>query len=293
MSDVKIILLAHGKRGYAYAAFNLAMSIKHHGCKIPIHLFAEREPFEAVPMNFFDEVTWIEPEFYTYRNQRNIALSKINIVRDLPAIHNIYLDVDAMALKDLTPFIENVVSLDKKYLTDVIGCGKKGDAIAYDCWAKHDYAWPFFNLKEDCDWRSIQSSWAYFHCDCKDEFFKLLKHYFEKNYPLEQLKEKWAKDQLPDELLFSGVCAGIDIDPTYNDKPVFFGTKQLEGTFTDIINNHYILSMYGNGSYNSSKTLTKLVYQDWYSKEMHNMSIKHHMPWYKKEYIMRDKAVNK
>jgi hypothetical protein len=293
MNDVRIILLAHSNRSYAYAAFNLAMSIKHHGCNIPVHLFGQRQIFEAIPENYFDYITWIEPDFFTDHKGLNVSLSKINVVKYLPATHNIYLDVDAMALKDLTPFINDVISKDKKYITDVCGTGKKGDVIEYDCWAKHDYAWPFFNLNDDSIWRSIQSSWAYFHKDCKEDLFNLLLHYFEKSYPLEELKERWAKDQLPDELLFSGVCATIGLDPSYDSKPMFFGTKQLEGKLEDIEKNYYLLSMYGNGSFNSSKTLTKLVYQDWYDKTILNLSREYHMPWFKKDYVMRGKIVNR
>lgn len=292
MENTRIILLAHGKKGYAYAAFNLAMSIKHHGCTIPIHLFAQRETFEGVPMIFFNHVTWIDSSFYNDQHgQVDISLSKINIVRDLPDTHNIYLDVDAMAVKDITPFIEHIVKLGKPYLTDVVGKGTKGQEIPYDVWAKHDYAWPFFGLEQNSTWYAIQSSWAYFHKDAKLDFYPALKYYHEKKYPLSELKEKWATGQLPDELLFSGVCAHMEYDPSCDIKPIFFGTHHISN-LGEIKNNHYLLSMFGNGASTGGRTLTKPIYQEYYSREISNIARANNVQGYKKEYVMRDKIIN-
>lgn len=290
--DSKIILLAHGRRGYAQFAFNMAMSIKDAGCNIPICLYVEKEILEGVPMQYFDEVIYIEPEFYTDKGQRSVALSKINIIRDLPAEHNLYLDVDGLCLKDLTPLMDALIKTGKPYLSDVQGKGKRGDEINYDCWVKHDYAWPFFNLTEDSEWPAIQSSWAYFRRHTAKEMHGLLMHFYQKGYPLTELKQRWAKNQLPDELLFSGVCASIGYDPSFDLKPVFFGTDNPKGSLTELLDQYYVLSMYGNGSHNSARTMTKLVYQDFYSKTVLNLSRKYHMPWYKKEYVMRDKIIN-
>ena len=293
MNNTRIILLSFGKKGYAYAAFNLAMSIKYYGCKVPIHLFGQKDLFDSIPLDYFDFTTWIESDFYKKGNHIDVSKAKINIVGQLPDEHNIYLDVDALALKDITPLIELVTKSDKKYVTDVMGCGKKGDKIEYDCWARHEYAWPFFNLDDSKQWRSIQSSWAYFHKDCKTDFYNLLRHFYDKRYPLNQLKENWAKDQLPDELLFSGVCAYIDHDPSFSQKPIFFGIKTPDRSLSELANDYYILSMYGNSAAMSHKSLTKKVYQDWYGQQVRVMSMKNNMPWYKVNYVMNDKIINR
>lgn len=286
-----IILLAHGKKGYGLAAFNLAMSIKHHGCKLPIYLFAGKGTLDGVPLQFFDTVDYIDESFYMDGPTLNVAKSKIELINRLPYDHNLYLDVDGMALKDLTPLIEGLSNQEQEYLTDVMGTGQYGEDIVYDMWAKHDFAWWFFGLDQDDTWRTIQSSWAYFRKGSfTQSLYGMLRYYLEKKYPLNQLKHVWAKGQLPDELLFSGVCAKLGYDPGYNERPVFFGNVVKQST-DDVIKEHYVLSMYGNG--NTSNTLTRPMWQEYYSGEVHKMSRLYNVPWYKSVYVMRDKILNR
>lgn len=290
METTGIVLLAHGKRGYGYMAFNLALSIKHHGCNLPIYLFANEGTLSGVPLLFFDHVEYISEDFYKDGPILNVAKSKINILKHLPFDHNLYLDVDGMALKDLTPFVESVINAGKPYMTDVMGTGLYGDNIPYDAWAKHEYAWPFFELDKTDTWRTIQSSWAYFkRGSFIDSMYNTLAHYLYKGYDLKELKGRWAKNQLPDELLFSGVCAKWNYDPSFTESPIFFGNTYSK-TPQQVAEDHYILSMYGNGDRPNS--LTKPMWQEYYSQEMYKIATSHKMPWYKKEYIMRDKILN-
>lgn len=293
MQDTGIVLLAHGKKGYGLMAFNLAMSIKEYGCDLPIHVFAQQQTFDGVPLGFFNSITWINPDFYTdYFGHFSVAKSKIEVLNNLPFKHNIYLDVDGMALKNINQLAQDLINFDKPYLTDVMGTVKYGDNIQYDCWSKHDFAWPFFGLSVNDTWRTIQSSWAYFKKgEFVNELYLSLSNYLRKGYPLNQTKEKWATGQLPDELLFTGVCAKINYDPSFNQRPVFFGHSMVDGGMEVVKKSHYVLSMYGNGA-TAGRTLTKQYYQDYYSKEMKIMSKKHRMPWFGKEYVMRDKIIN-
>jgi len=269
---------------------------------LPICLFAQRDTLNGVPLMFFDEVVYIEPEFYTdIKGKISVAKSKIELLKNLPFEHNLYLDVDGMALKDVTQLLYDCIDLKKPYITDVMGEGKFMEDISYDCWAKHEYAWPFFELDLGVTWRTVQSSWAYFQ---KGDFIKnhyiWLSHYLDKGYPLEMLKEKWAARQLPDELLFSGVCAKFNYDPSFNQKPIFFGNYHIEGGIQAMIENFYVMSMWGNGNGtgNQAMPLTKVVYQEYYSGEMYKIArtqskkLGTNVPYYKKEYVMRDKIVN-
>lgn len=288
-----IVLLAHGRTGYSYAAFNLAMSIKHHSSTTPIHLFAQPETFKQTPLNYFDSVTWIDPSFYTGSDGKmSVAKSKIEVLNCLPFENNLYLDVDGLCLKNIDKLVVDLENQEKPYFTDVMGVGKYGEPINYDCWADHEYAWPFFGIDADTVWRPVQSSWAFFRKgEMVSEMYKQLRYYYEKNYPLKKLKEKWATGQLPDELLFTGVAARMGYDASFNQRPVFFGNVMVDSMKT-VKDNHYILSMYGNGGVGGGRTLTKPMYQDFYSREVALMSRTYGMPQYKKEYVMRDKIVN-
>lgn len=300
INSTGIILLAHGRPGYAYMAHNMAMSIKTNGCTLPICVFASRDTFGGVPLVFFDDVKLIEKDFFTdIKGNMSVAKSKIELIKNLPFENNLYLDVDGLALKDITALIEKLIDTGKPYVTDVMGSGKFSEDISYDCWAKHEYAWPFFDLDLACTWRTVQSSYAFYK---KGEFTKQLyiwlSHYHDKGYPLEMLKERWAARQLPDELLFSGVCAKLGYDPSFEgQQPIFFGNYFLSKGIEEMLERFYVMSMWGNGS-GTGKPLTKLMYQEYYSGEVYKMGIEEgkkrgfEIPYYKHEYCMRDKIVN-
>lgn len=289
--STSISLLAFGNASYAYAAFNLAMSIKDAGCKVPIHYYVSRDLSTSVPRDFFDKIIIVDEDFYSENGVINVALSKINILKSIKTDSSLYLDVDTICLRDITKFIDNLNDDSRYYLTDVTGRGLKNEDINYDIWAKHEYAWPFFNIKDDDVWYAIQSSWSFFKKgDDLNRFIKKIEGFFKKKYPISELRNKWAKGQLPDELLFSGTCSNLKHDPSIDYKPMFFGTKNSTVGVSLELEPYLFLSMFGNGS--KSNTLTKLIYQDFYSNTARVLSKKYNMPWYKKEYVMRGKIIN-
>lgn len=288
-----IILLAHGSSSYGKAAFNAAMSIKYHGAKTPIVLFCEHKTMDNISTAVFDKVIYIPEDFYTKDNKRNVALSKINLVRDLPAKYNLFIDADSMVLCDIDPLIDRLIKTGKPYMSEWMGEGKYGEDISYDCWAKHDVAFPFFGLDvEKTTWRTIQSSWAFFEkCDFTGEMYDLLLYYLEKGYDLKDLRQAWAAYQLPDELLFEGVCAKMEYDPRFDGLVIFFGNKHIDTSYSDLSKQYFILSLFGQGQ-NAGRTQTKTEYLEWYSREMSKMSRELRHPYYKQEEVMQGKILN-
>lgn len=56
-----IMLLAWGKRGYGFMAYNLAVSLKHHSPDIPIHLIATESVLKEVTDKLvFDTIEWLD-----------------------------------------------------------------------------------------------------------------------------------------------------------------------------------------------------------------------------------------
>ena len=83
--DKGVILLAFGKRGYGFMAYNLSFSIKHYSPNIPIHLIATREVLkEVTDHSVFDSIEWLESV------PSDPGLFKAQIGRNLPFEHNLF-----------------------------------------------------------------------------------------------------------------------------------------------------------------------------------------------------------
>lgn len=297
-----IVLVAFGKRGYGFAAYNLALSIKHFNPKIKIALIHDDIALRQVPDHrFFDKLIKIQPKDYMSVKESkhgphqfiDPAKLKTHIYNYLPFTENLYLDVDALALQDLQPLMDHLSDQEKFYITDVRGLGGKDDAITYSVWAKNEDIWKFFKLGKYSMLPAIQSSYCFIRKGTEArKFFKKVESNFKKGFPLGSLQMKWG-GTVPDELIFSGTLAQMEIDADAKVKPIFFGNHHSSKTNTQIAQAYYLLSIYGNGDVRG-RTLTKLKYIEWYDNLMFKkycppLKIQHHFKTY---FIMKDKHAN-
>ncbi len=254
-----VILLAYGKHEYIYMAAHLIASIKHYSPELPISVLCDAS-IHYMPERYkalIDETIFMDSDHLLTNGQIDPGKAKCNLIHYLPYDQNLYLDVDGLCLKDLTP----VFDTDKPFLTEVVAAGGKNDKIEYNHWATNENEWEEFGLKEDATFRTIQSSSMYFErgkfCD------KLQKHLTKcLKFPMAKLANNWGK-HLPDELIYSGALAQLEYDPSF-DKPVcFFGHKISPLSFTELQEKFFMLSMYGNGKGN---TLVRDRYKDFYNR---------------------------
>lgn len=287
-------MLVFGKRGYSFAAFNLAVSLKHYNPEIKIavaHDSGFKNHLMPGDLSIFDHLIEIPDDLI--RNEKgkiDPGKIKCSMYEWAPFDENLYLDVDAIAVQDIQPLIDQLSAKEGYYFTDVLGMGKKDDKINYSIWANNEDIWEFFNLTEESNLVAIQSSFCYFKKnDEAKEFFDAVKANFERGFP----KDKallWG-GTIPDELIFSGTIAQFGIDPTANVSPIFFGNNLDVRTFQQIDKDHYLISMFGNGD--GGKTLTKLRYIERYDKLMFRYCSERKMNHrYKIWYIMQDKHAN-
>jgi hypothetical protein len=285
-----IVLFAFGKRGYFFAAYNLALSVKHFNPEIPVVLFYNGDSLKYLSnLSVFDDIYPIKDEDI-YRNGKiDPARLKTNIYKYLPYDENLYLDVDGLALKDLQPLIDHLSKQKGWYLTDVTGVGGKGDKINYAIWASQEKIWEFFKLKSDAQYPAIQSSFAYIKkTKTAEKFFNKVYKNYELDFPVRDLKMQWG-GTIPDELLFSVTCAQSNIVPRSNCKPIFFGWVLSNKTYGQIKDQHYLTAIYGNGN---GRTLTRPRYLKWYDNLLRSYALKEKKPYYKTSYIMQDKHAN-
>lgn len=280
-----VLLIAYGKRGYGFAAYNLAFSIKYYNPKIKVAILYEKATLDQVPHNVFDSMVEMPPDMYMDGPFYNPAKAKINALANLPYEQTLYLDVDTFCCQDIMPLFDQ---FNQDFVVDIFGSGGYGTEIPYDVWAKHEDSFPFFGLEQDQLWHTTNTSWYFAKRDSMvvRDMYKMLKHYLAKGFPQNKLKQKWGK-YLPDELLFSGVLSRLNTSPQVI-KPMYFCNDYQSGT--DVTNKYYFLSMYGNGK---GLTLVKPHWYDFIDKTLKIMfdmrGMKHN---FKVAYIQEDKHLN-
>lgn len=286
-----VVLAAFGKSGYGYAAHNLALSLRHHGYKGQIYLYAQRETLDAINPALFDNIIFLEEHEYTYRGRFAPGYGKINVIAKLPFEENLFIDVDSLCLQPIEPLIETLKHKD--FSTIWMGEGYYKQDISYDPWANHEYAWSYFDLPYDRKWTTTQTSMVWIRKNEKtQQIVRDLQYYYEKGYSPSGLKEAWARQYIPDELIFSGVIARHYLDIKMGIEPVFFGVinnpdRSLQRH--EIEKKYYFLSMLG-GAANKSLTLPK--FQEWYSAMGRVISKTHNIPFFDHKYVMIDKLLN-
>lgn len=291
MKDTGIVLISLGKRGYGFAAFNLALSLKHYSPEIPIHLIHDgRSISQLDTLTYFDSLQRIEQEDYLTKGQLDPGKAKARIYKYLPFKHNLYLDVDALAFKDITPFIEEKIALDKYYLTDVLGVSAKDKPRNYSIWANDTDIWNFFGLDDAQQFPAIQSSWAYIKKGREaKKLFNLVSKNYDRGFPVDRLSIDWGKT-IPDELIFGGSLAQLNYIPPRLPEPIFRGWKFDDRSPSELAEAYYFLSIYGNGT---GRSLTKLKYWKLYDKRLEILNKEYgRQHQYKGAYIKADKHAN-
>lgn len=284
-----ILLIAFGKPGYGFAAYNMALSIKKFNPKLPITLLADSVAtayLEKWMLSSFDSVVSLSAQDHTHKNKFEPAKVKCQIYNYLPYDETLYLDVDGCALQDITPLIERLSANDRYFQTDVISLGGINDKLSYS-WAANKDIWHRFKLKDEQTYYSVQSSFAYIKKGKQAEklFSKIESNFLNEVFPYDELRFKWG-GSMPDELIVGGTCSQMNYNPESGISPVFFGASFDTRTFSQIEADKYILSIHGNGT---GATLTKLKYIEWYDRLMKNIS----KYAFKSNSIMKDKHANK
>lgn len=251
-----VILAAFGKRQYMYMAAQLAGTLISENADLKITLLHD-DSVKYLPEAYhkvFDKIIPLKEEHLYRFGKIDPGFVKINIPLYLQYDNNLYLDVDACCLKDVSPLLET----KKDFATEVVGAGQKTDDIEYLFWTTNERAWDHFKIKEDGYYRSVQSSSMFFR---KGKFVEKLHKEMVKYYdfPIDQLTNHWG-GTMPDELIISGVCAKLGYDPSFNEGVVFFGFKHTGESIAEIKSRYYLLAIYG------PKGLVRSEYLGWYNR---------------------------
>lgn len=288
-----IFLTAYGKRGYVWLAYNFAFSIKQFNPNLPITLYHDQSVFDEITDEqraVFDELIHIPDDVKWTNGKIDPAKIKISIYDILPYDYNLFLDVDALALKDLEPMLDEMIAEGGYYYTHIMGTHMihEGNDIGDKMyWAYANDIWGHYGLSDEAVLPCTNSSVQFIKkCKESEELFDQIKINLANPIPLEKLKNQWGGGQ-PDELYLNIALAQKGITGKSTNTYLFLGSGHDSRSFTQITNDFYILSIFGG------RNFTKLRYTEWYDRLLHNHHIaigKAHS--YKHHLIIGDKHAN-
>ena len=266
-ANVGVVLFAFGKPHYYGAAYNLAFSIKRFNSGLKIALFVDDiskvHGYANGLADYVDSINQINLNNLVTGGKLDPGKLKVNLYEYIPFDHNIYLDVDAVALKDIEPMINELINAGKDYISHTVGYHtiKQGRAIPSMQWAWADDIWQHFELSETAVLPAINSSIQYIRKgETAERLYATAKLYYENNQlPIQKLRMKWGGGQ-PDELYFN-VSFGKNKFKPYEIDAVCFQMSR-EFSYAQIEERFYLMSYYGG------KGFTPSFYIEWLDRKL-------------------------
>jgi len=251
-----VVLLAVGSRSYYLWARNQAASIRAHSPTLQIQLIcgAEIAPHIANHRSLFDVVTVLEkPDYTDAKGNLFPAKIKTNLYKFSSFEKSLYLDVDGVVFKDITPVFE----LDEDFATDIAGVWNGEETFDAMKWAKPEVLKQHFSLPTGSKIPAINSSAMFFRKSPRAEMMFGAANYMAVNQalPAEKMWHKWGRGRgaQPDELYFNMALAKMDWLP----KHIGFWFFRMAHTQTPapseewIKENHYAVGLFGNKQMNA------------------------------------------
>lgn len=275
-------MVAFGQPCYGRAAYNMAISIKNYDPDLQICLLHDTIAFSKsnFDMSIFDtKISLGDTDI------KDPAKIKTSIYDYLPYEHNLYLDVDGLALQSLTPLLERCIQSEKNYLTYVYETYDETspDIMPMMYWAYRKDIWEHFNLNGH-KLPATQSSIQYIKkCEENKNLFDKLKENFNNPIPLSKLRNVWGGTQ-PDELYLDVTLAQLNLNPHIGNDAMFFANLHDKRSLTQLKEDHFILSIFGG------KGFTRGTYKDWYDRLMIGYCRKRgHNHVFKINYVLQNK----
>jgi hypothetical protein len=273
-----VVLYSFGDIAYHRAAYNIAFSIKRFTPQIPIALFCDSE--ETVRKRIwncqvFDQIIEFEKDRMFTGGKFDPGKVKVTMYDSLPFDHNLYLDCDAICVKDIWPLLTELIDSEKPYVSHTVGYHKieQGTGVIPSMqWAKAGIVWDHWKLGKYAVLPAINSSLQYIRkCDEAKKIYDTAKDwYINKPLPLKSLNLKWGGGQ-PDELYMNATFALLGYDPAYNQDKANIGeggyihfAMRRGATYQEVIDQFYFQSYYGGRGFTAAyyiEWLDRLLYK--------------------------------
>lgn len=236
-----ILLVCFGKRGYAYLAYNLAFSLKHFSPGIEITILTDGNIYQHLnpdEQKIFDKILPFKKP-----DNPSPGFFKSQLYDLSPYDETLFIDIDTIALQDISPIIESVK--DKEFATVINGTHTLADGKEFKNmeWATPETIWRHYKLAEDVTITSTNTSLIWFK---KNEVAKKIFAQWQENFlnpiPLNELKTQWGGGQ-PDELYLNVAMGQIGTTSGIGDV-MFFGDADNR-TFEQLKETYYLFTAYG------------------------------------------------
>ena len=239
---MSITLLAFGRRGYAVATANMVLSLRHHGYRGRINLHCT-----DVMEGMLDESTKQEVLLHGLSDDMARDPGKCKVM--LPSIirddATLYLDVDGIAMKDITPLVDQLMEDERPILAQaaqpyLVGAGAKPQG---HWWVTPKVMIERHGLKDGDRIHAVNTSAMWLR---KGPVLELLQREMLRAhaaYIRRDLVHKWG-NSIPDELCVSAACAVLGIDPAMPASVCFFDRAPARAE--QVAEAAYILPLYGS-----------------------------------------------
>jgi len=262
-----VVLVAFGKPQYYWAAYNLAYSIKRFNKDLSIALVSDskdRALYYCHDLTNQIDVYVDLPEQHIYTNKKlDPGKAKVLLFDYLPFHYNLYLDVDAVCLKDLQPLIDQLIANNAKYATRVVGehTIDQGRDFKAMQWAWADQLWQHFGLTKADKIYAINSSIQFIEkCPEAEAIYRTAADLYLNNpMPINKLRMKWGGGQ-PDELYFNVSFGKNNFKPYEIDAVCFQMSREF--SYAQIEERFYLMSYYGG------KGFTPNFYIEWLDRKL-------------------------
>ena len=282
-----IVLMAFNKPAYGKMAFNMALTIKHYNPAIQIqlihdqsalsHLNERHKAFFDIFTSVYESDIWDEVPAATpvrklnYRTGFNPGKAKASLYKYLAFDHNIYLDVDGVAIKDLQPLFDLCIEKGQHYYCQTVGHHTidQGRDFKAMQWAWADDIWAHYQLTPGTVLPATNSSFSYIRkCKESEELYaQVLENFTTGAMPLQKLRLKWG-GTYPDELALNVALAQKGINPDLGMHPVYFNIRTIGKDFSHLNENYYVLGVFGGKGFTHSSVTAH------YDRIVHSASIK-------------------
>ena len=260
--DRGVILIAWGKKGYGFMAYNLALSIKYYSPNIHITIVATESVMkEVTDRSVFDNFIWLD------QDPIDPGRFKSKIYDLLPYEYNLFLDVDALCLQPIDKLFDDFVNSGKYFTTYIneIYDHSSPNILPQMYWAFKNDIWDHYNFNDETKFPATQSSIQFIKkCDESKKLFETINEAFENPIPLERLRNKWGGGQ-PDELYLNVALAKLNYIEHVGENVIWFGNN-YEKRPNEVAKQFYFLSYFG------WRLNIKPMFWEFYDKILHKMA---------------------
>ena len=239
---MSITLLAFGRRGYAIATANMVLSLRHHGYRDRINLHCT-EGMELM----LDERTKDEVVLHRLSNElaSDPGFCKVSLPSIITDPTTLYLDVDGIAMKDVTPLIDQLYKDGRPFMSQAAAPYVVGgiDKPKGHWWVAPKTMIERHGLRDGDQIFAVNTSAMWFRKGPSLDSLQAEMLTAHSKYQRRDLVHKWG-NSIPDELCVSAACAVLGADPTMPSVACFFDRAPAKAS--QVAEVAYVLPLYGS-----------------------------------------------